>query len=91
MFSWRNVLQAGLGQAPARQAALHSGVSPQARCVTVNKVCGSAIALGHPIGASGAWILVTLLSALRERGAKRGFAALCVGGGEGLAVCVELL
>jgi acetyl-CoA C-acetyltransferase len=50
---------------------------------------GGAIALGHPIGASGARILVTLLAAMRERGARRGVAALCIGGGEGLAVCLE--
>jgi acetyl-CoA C-acetyltransferase len=54
-------------------------------------VRGGAIALGHPIGCSGARILVTLLAALRERGAKRGLAAICIGGGEGLAVAVELL
>lgn len=52
---------------------------------------GGAIALGHPIGASGARILVTLLAALRERGARRGLAAICLGGGEGLAAGVELL
>ncbi|MDB6167730.1 MAG: acetyl-CoA acetyltransferase [Verrucomicrobia bacterium] len=54
-------------------------------------VRGGAIALGHPIGASGARILVTLLSALKERGLKRGVAAICIGGGEGLAVCVEIV
>jgi acetyl-CoA C-acetyltransferase len=54
-------------------------------------VRGGAIALGHPIGASGARILVTLLAAMRQRGAKRGLAALCIGGGEGLAACVELI
>ena len=54
-------------------------------------VRGGAIALGHPLGASGARILVTLLDTLRERGLKRGVAALCVGGGEGMAVCVELM
>jgi len=54
-------------------------------------VRGGAIALGHPIGASGARILVTLLAALEERGLKRGVAAICIGGGEGLAVCVERL
>jgi acetyl-CoA C-acetyltransferase len=53
-------------------------------------VRGGAIALGHPIGASGARIVVTLLSALRERGLRRGVAAICIGGGEGLAVCVEI-
>lgn len=54
-------------------------------------VRGGAIALGHPIGCSGARILVTLIAALRERGARRGLAAICIGGGEGLAACVELL
>ena len=54
-------------------------------------VNGGAIALGHPIGASGARIVVTLLAALRARGLKRGVAAICIGGGEGLAICVELL
>ena len=53
-------------------------------------VRGGAISLGHPIGASGARILVTLIAALAERGAKRGLAAICIGGGEGLAVCVEM-
>ncbi|MBA4136285.1 MAG: acetyl-CoA C-acyltransferase [Opitutus sp.] len=54
-------------------------------------VRGGAIALGHPIGASGARILVTLISALKERGLKRGVVAICIGGGEGLAACVELV
>jgi acetyl-CoA C-acetyltransferase len=54
-------------------------------------VRGGAIALGHPIGASGARILVTLISALQERGLKRGVAAICIGGGEGLAACVEMI
>ncbi len=54
-------------------------------------VFGGAIALGHPIGASGARILVTLLTALRRKGGQRGVAAICIGGGEGLAVAVELL
>jgi acetyl-CoA C-acetyltransferase len=54
-------------------------------------VCGGAIALGHPIGCSGARILVTLLAALRERGGRRGVAAICIGGGEALAVAVELM
>ncbi|MBL9190458.1 MAG: thiolase family protein [Opitutaceae bacterium] len=53
-------------------------------------VRGGAIALGHPIGASGARIVVTLLAALRERGLKRGVATICIGGGEGLAVCIEV-
>jgi acetyl-CoA C-acetyltransferase len=52
-------------------------------------VRGGAVALGHPIGASGARILTTLLYAMRDRGAKRGLATLCIGGGEALAVVVE--
>jgi acetyl-CoA C-acetyltransferase len=54
-------------------------------------VWGGAVALGHPIGASGARVLVTLLSALREAGKRRGIAALCIGGGEGIALAVERL
>ena len=54
-------------------------------------VNGGACALGHPIGASGARILVTLLAALKARGMKRGIAALCIGGGEATAVAVERL
>jgi len=54
-------------------------------------VHGGACALGHPIGASGARILVTLLSALRQNGLKRGVAAVCIGGGEATAVAVECL
>jgi len=54
-------------------------------------VNGGACALGHPIGASGARIIVTLLGALKHRGLKRGVAALCIGGGEATAVGVELL
>ncbi|MEB0076265.1 acetyl-CoA C-acyltransferase [Pseudomonas sp. CCI3.2] len=52
---------------------------------------GGACALGHPIGASGARILVTLISALRQKGLKRGVAAVCIGGGEATAVAVECL
>ena len=53
-------------------------------------VNGGACALGHPIGASGARIMVTLLNALEKRGLKRGIAAICIGGGEGTAVAIEL-
>mgnify|MGYP003583459679 FL=1 len=53
-------------------------------------VNGGACALGHPIGASGARLVVTLIHALRARGAKRGVASLCIGGGEATAVAVEL-
>jgi acetyl-CoA C-acetyltransferase len=54
-------------------------------------VNGGAVALGHAIGASGARVLTTLLHALRDRGKKRGIAALCLGGGNGVALAVELL
>ena len=53
-------------------------------------VNGGACALGHPIGASGARIIVTLLHALEARGLKRGIAAICIGGGEGTAIAIEL-
>ena len=54
-------------------------------------VNGGACALGHPIGASGARILATLVAALQQRGLKRGLASLCIGGGEATAVAVELV
>jgi len=54
-------------------------------------VNGGALALGHPIGASGARLLVTLLNALKARGGKRGVASLCIGGGEAVALAVELV
>ena len=54
-------------------------------------VNGGACALGHPIGASGARLVVTLVHALRKRGGKRGIASLCIGGGEATALAVELL
>lgn len=71
------------------------------QCLAVNKIAGlnpdivnvngGAIALGHPIGASGARILTTLLHAMKNRNAKRGLATLCIGGGEASAVIVERL
>jgi acetyl-CoA C-acetyltransferase len=54
-------------------------------------VHGGACALGHPIGASGARIIVTLLGALKAKGGKRGVASLCIGGGEATAIAVELV
>ncbi len=54
-------------------------------------VHGGACALGHPIGSSGSRILVTLINALKQRGLKRGVASLCIGGGEGTAVAIELI
>ena len=53
-------------------------------------VNGGAIALGHPIGASGTRILVTLLHEMKRREAKRGLATLCIGGGQGIAMVVEI-
>ena len=52
-------------------------------------VHGGAVALGHPIGASGARILVTLLGAMEQRNARLGLAAICIGGGEAAAVIIE--
>ncbi len=135
-----NVLGAGQGQAPARQAALKAGLTLGTVCTTLNKMCGSgmqalmlartgwavgdvdlwevneafavvpmvamqdlaiphermnvlggACALGHPIGASGARIVVTLFNALKRSGGKRGVAAVCIGGGEATALGIELL
>ncbi|WP_323783944.1 acetyl-CoA C-acyltransferase [Thalassovita sp.] len=63
-----------------RELGLHRDI------VNVN---GGACALGHPIGASGARIMVTLLNALETRGLKRGVAAICIGGGEGTAIAIE--
>jgi acetyl-CoA C-acetyltransferase len=53
-------------------------------------VNGGAIALGHPIGCSGARVLTTLIYALRQRGLKRGLTTLCLGGGEAVAMAIEL-
>ena len=52
-------------------------------------VNGGAIAIGHPIGASGCRILVDLLAEMGRRGARKGLATLCIGGGQGVALCVE--
>jgi acetyl-CoA C-acetyltransferase len=66
-------------------ATKEHGLDPA--CVNVY---GGAVSLGHPIGCSGARVLVTLLHALRDRGKKRGVATLCIGGGEAVALAVEL-
>ncbi len=73
--------------AAVTMAAMHDIDIDHAR-VNVN---GGACALGHPIGATGARILTTLLHALRRRGGRRGIASLCIGGGEAVAVAVELI
>ncbi|NVJ03509.1 acetyl-CoA C-acetyltransferase, partial [Myxococcus sp. AM009] len=67
-------------------AAMHDLHIPHEK-VNVN---GGACALGHPIGASGARVIATLLGALQHRGGKRGVASLCIGGGEATAVGIEL-
>jgi acetyl-CoA C-acetyltransferase len=67
-------------------AAMHDVGLDHAK-VNIN---GGACALGHPIGATGARITTTLLYALKARGLKRGIASLCIGGGEAVAVGVEL-
>ena len=70
----------------AQALAVNKDLGWDASKVNVN---GGAIALGHPIGASGARILVTLLHEMQRRDAKKGLATLCVGGGMGVAMCVE--
>ncbi len=80
-------------------AAAKSGIHGFTKALAVNKdlgwdtdkvnVNGGAIALGHPIGASGARVLVTLLHEMARRDAKKGLATLCIGGGMGVAMCVE--
>jgi acetyl-CoA C-acetyltransferase len=70
----------------AQACAVNSEMGFDVGRVNVN---GGAIALGHPIGASGTRILVTLLYELQRRNAKRGLATLCIGGGMGIAMCVE--
>ena len=73
--------------AAVTMAAMHEFDLPH----DIVNVHGGACALGHPIGASGARIVVTLLGALKKRGLKRGLAALCIGGGEATAMAVEML
>src|SRR3954462_3198682 len=70
----------------AQACAVHQEMGWDTSKVNVN---GGAIAIGHPIGASGARILVTLLHEMKRRGAKRGIASLCIGGGMGVALTVE--
>ncbi|HET7716996.1 MAG TPA: acetyl-CoA C-acetyltransferase [Bauldia sp.] len=70
----------------AQACAVNKDLGWDPEIVNVN---GGAIALGHPIGASGARVLVTLLHEMQKRDAKRGLATLCIGGGMGIAMCVE--
>lgn len=70
----------------AQACAVNKDMGWDSARVNVN---GGAIALGHPIGASGARVLVTLLHEMQRRGSKKGLATLCIGGGMGIAMCVE--
>ena len=72
----------------AQACAVNKGLGWNPDIVNVN---GGAIAIGHPIGASGARIFNTLVYEMRRRGAKKGLATLCIGGGMGVAMCVEAL
>ena len=72
--------------ASVTMAAMHELDIDHAK-INVN---GGACALGHPIGASGARVVVTLINAMRHRGLKKGIAALCIGGGEATAIAFEL-
>ena len=71
--------------------ACHKGQLQTVKTLVRNKVNvnGGAIALGHPIGASGCRIIITLLNEMIKRDAKKGLATACVGGGMGIAMCVE--
>ena len=70
----------------AQACAVNKGLGWDTEKVNVN---GGAIAIGHPIGASGARVLNTLLFEMNRRNAKKGLATLCIGGGMGVAMCVE--
>jgi acetyl-CoA C-acetyltransferase len=70
----------------AQACAVNEDLGWDTSKVNVN---GGAITLGHPIGASGARVLVTLLHEMAKRNAKQGLATLCIGGGMGIAMCVE--
>ena len=70
----------------AQALAVNKDLGWDTRKVNVN---GGAIAIGHPIGASGARVLVTLLHEMQKRDAKKGLATLCIGGGMGVAMCLE--
>ena len=89
--------RAGLGLADIARFEINEAQGAQTLAVQrelgldVNRlnVHGGAIALGHPIGASGTRVLVTLLHEMQKRDAKKGLATLCIGGGMGIALCVE--
>jgi acetyl-CoA C-acetyltransferase len=70
----------------AQACAVNKDMGWDTSKVNVN---GGAIAIGHPIGASGARVLITLLHEMKRSGAKKGLTTLCIGGGMGIAMCVE--
>ena len=70
----------------AQACAVNKDIGWDTDKVNVN---GGAIAIGHPIGASGARVLTTLLYEMQKRNSKKGLATLCIGGGMGIAMCVE--
>ena len=70
----------------AQAIAVNKELGLNSEIVNVN---GGAIALGHPIGASGARILVTLIHEMKKRKLQKGLATLCIGGGMGIAMCIE--
>ena len=72
----------------AQACAVNKDMGWDPEIVNVN---GGAIAIGHPIGASGARVFNTLVYEMRRRGAKKGLATLCIGGGMGVAMCVEAM
>ena len=76
----------GVSQATARR-----DLQDLERLGEARRVHGGAVAIGHPIGASGTRVLVTLIHALRAAGKRRGLATLCIGGGEASAVIVEVV
>jgi acetyl-CoA C-acetyltransferase len=86
---WRpddlDLIEANKGFA-AQACAVNKDLAWNTENVNVN---GGAIAIGHPIGASGARVLVTLLHEMQRRNARKGLATLCIGGGMGLAMCAE--
>ncbi len=72
----------------AQACAVNKDLGWDPAIVNVN---GGAIAIGHPVGASGARVLNTLLFEMKRRGARKGLATLCIGGGMGIAMCLEAL
>ena len=84
---WRSI---EANEAFASQSIASAGIGGWDCCMEKVNVNGGAISLGHPVGASGCRILVTLLHALHTRGGGYGCATLCIGGGMGIAAMVEV-